>query len=289
VPDPRPIIDITDPADPRLIDYFAVKDRQLLPEFSPGYDNPGQTLAPFGKFMAEGDVVMDCLVPSIYPPLSILGTASRLAAIAGHLAAIPPGVPIYRVPKSMLEPIVGFSLHRGLLAIGARTAPADPAALLKLITPGRPLVVLEHLSNHDNVGGCFRCAAALGAGAVMLTPGCADPLYRKALRVSAGNALKVPFALAPVWPEFLGTLHDAGITTVALTPDPSAIDLADFAQSSGAGAGRLALMLGTEGPGLEASTLQQASVRVRIAIASGVDSLNVHVACAIALHRLARV
>ena len=149
--------------------------------------------------------------------------------------------------------------------------------------PGPGLVLaLEDVSNPDNVGGVFRNARAFGADAIFLSAGCADPLYRKAIRTSMGASLVTPFAHLPGWADGLAQLRAAGYTLVALTPDPSALDIAHL----GAAPSRVALLLGAEGPGLSAETRAAADLRMQIAMAPGVDSLNVATAAAIALHRL---
>lgn len=287
-----PIIPLDTLDDPRLDDYRLLKDRQLLPEFSPGWH--GRDLADpalYGKFMAEGEVVFERLVRSTCRTLSVLATPSRLGTIGADLALLSPEVPVYVVSAGLMERLAGFPIHRGLLAIGARPAPADLAGVVGLATPARPLLVLENLVNHDNIGGIFRNAAAFGAAGVLLTPRCADPLYRKALRVSVGWVLGVPWAVLRRWPEDLAMLKRAGLTTVALTPAGSAVSLEEFAggrrqAAAGAAAGPLALILGTEGPGLDGATVAAADAAVRIRIDPRVDSLNVAVTAAVALHAL---
>ncbi|MFN0011689.1 MAG: TrmH family RNA methyltransferase [Phycisphaerales bacterium] len=287
-----PIIEVSNPHDPRLADYLDVRDRQLLRQFRPAApDHPGgDAAAPCGKFMAEGEVVFEQLVGSAFPILSVLCTPARLEAIRPLLAHIDTPVPVYVVPAPILESLVGFPLHRGLMAIGARTAPRTAAALLaNLHQPGasRVVVVLENLANHDNIGAVFRNSAALGAHAILLTPGCADPLYRKSIRVSVGHALRIPFATIEPWPTGLTLLAEAGYQSVALTPQHGATDLRAFTpRAAPDSARRVALLVGTEGPGLTAAAIAGSDARVRIPMAAGVDSLNVAVATAIALEHL---
>jgi tRNA G18 (ribose-2'-O)-methylase SpoU len=180
----------------------------------------------------------------------------------------------------VMRRLTGFNFHRGCLAIADRPA---PLAVETLLDQARCVLVLEELSDADNVGGVFRNAAAFGVDAVVLSPGCCDPLYRKATRTSMGATLRVPFARMPKWPDGLHAFDDAGMTLVALTPREPALTLDEWA---GALPNRPAIMLGTEGAGLSAGAERMAASRVRIPIASGVDSLNVSVAAGIALSRL---
>jgi tRNA G18 (ribose-2'-O)-methylase SpoU len=191
-------------------------------------------------------------------------------------------VPVFVCPLPMLAAIAGFNFHRGCLAIGERPPPARADDLLR---QHDLVVILERVLNADNVGGVFRNAAAFDAGAVLLSPGCCDPLYRKAIRTSAGAALSVPFAPLEPWPEGLERVRGAGFTLAALTPRNEAVAIGDFVRSANAG-GRLALMLGTEGGGLTPEAERLADVRVRIPISAAMDSLNVATAAAIALHRI---
>jgi tRNA G18 (ribose-2'-O)-methylase SpoU len=318
-----PRLDLHTIDDPRLIDYRDVKDRQLagdftrdLPHNSDNSNTTTPTPAP-SKFMAEGESVVGILIRSAYPVLSVLCARQRLTAMAGHLAALEaaaPHVPIYIVDSALIEPLIGFPMHRGVMAIGLRTsstsstspAPepdttphAEARRVIALATPTRPLVVLEDIFNHDNIGGMFRNAAAFGAAGILLTARCSDPLYRKAIRVSMGHALRVPFAFLPDVPpaphqpaapaSWLPLLHDAGIQTVAMTPrQPSGTtDLEVVAAAQRAAPRRVAILIGSEGPGLSAQAIAGATHRVSIAMAPGTDSLNAYVAGAVALHRLA--
>jgi tRNA G18 (ribose-2'-O)-methylase SpoU len=224
-------------------------------------------------------VVRRLLEAGRFPVRSVLGTAAAIAALDDLLGPVPE---VLVASDAVIQAVVGFTFHRGCLAVGERRADVEPAAL----HGGRLLVVLERLSNPDNVGGVFRNAMAFGADGVILGPGCADPLYRRAIRVSIGATVAVPFAYAADWPAALGRLREAGFTLVALTPGPGAIDLAAFAARQPQPA-RLALLLGAEGPGLSAAARLAADVTVGIAMVPGVDSLNAATASGIALHRLA--
>ncbi len=317
-----PRFDLHSIDDSRLIDYRDVKDRQLAGDFTRDLARSSDTNtdttttavppAP-SKFMAEGESVVGILIRSAYPVLSVLCARQRLTAMAGHLAALEaaaPHVPIYIVDSALIEPLIGFPMHRGVMAIGQRTNPspapaptdaphADAHRVIALATPARPLIILEDIFNHDNIGGMFRNAAAFGAAGILLTARCSDPLYRKAIRVSMGHALRVPFAFLPDLPpvpnqpappaSWLPLLHDAGIQTVAMTPrqPTGTTDLEVLAAAQRAAPRRVAILIGSEGPGLSAQAIAGATHRVSIAMAPGTDSLNAYVAGAVALHRLA--
>lgn len=260
------LVPINDPADPRLDDYRNLTDAQLRAR-----DHAG-------VFIAESELVVRRLLRSRFPTRSLL-----LAESARHRLAnlpLPDPTPVYLAPDNLLTEIVGFPFHRGVLAAGGRL-PAPP--LTTLLQSARLLVILEDTANTDNMGAVFRntaCLAGRGA-AILLSPGCCDPLYRKALRVSIGYALTVPFGPAEPWPAALADAADAGFTLVALTPDPHAEPLEALPNG-----GRYALLLGAEGPGLSPAAMAHAR-RVRIPMAEGADSLNVATAAAVALSRLA--
>ncbi|HSV04644.1 MAG TPA: RNA methyltransferase [Phenylobacterium sp.] len=262
------IVAISHPDDPRIEDYRAVRERDLV----------GRG----GGFIAEGLVVLEKLVAAGRHPLrSVLVASKRLEAIAGRLEALPDSTPIYAASQAVMDQIVGFPIHRGVLALGERAEPAAGDLLAAL--PERALVVgLSAIANHDNMGGLFRNAAAFGADAVLLDPGCCDPLYRKAIRVSVGAALTVPFARLPPAHDLLATLERAGFEVIALSP-AGAETLEEVP-----GAPRQAALFGAEGPGLAAELLARAR-SVRIPMAHGFDSLNVATASGIVLHHLATV
>jgi tRNA G18 (ribose-2'-O)-methylase SpoU len=249
-------------ADPRLDDYRNVPDPELLRSR--------------GLFVAEGRLVVRRLLDaSPYRTRSVLLTPAAHERLA-DLVDRHPDVPVYVVAPDAMNAIAGFNIHRGCLAVGERPAPRPHRELLGA---GSPVVVLEGVSNADNVGGIFRSAAAFGAAAVLLGPGCADPLYRKAIRTSMGAALTVPFAAMPNWPDDLREVRAAGFTLVALTPAADAVPLHMMPHGV-----RLALIAGHEGEGLTSAALAAADVRARISIAAGVDSLNVAAAATIALY-----
>ena len=248
--------------DPRLADYRDVADGRLRERSR--------------AFAVESrEVVRRLLVERRFRFRSILVTEPSLDALADVLDA---SVPIYVASHAVIRGVVGFAFHRGCLAIAER---GEPIALADVLarTP-RTVIVAERLSNPDNVGGLFRNAMAFGADAVVLSPGSADPLYRKVVRVSIGGSATVPFVEASEWPSALDRLRAAGLTIVALTTRGGA-DVATLPPPA-----RLALLVGTEGDGLTAEAVARADVRATIAMAPGVDSLNVAVACGIALDRL---
>ncbi|MBX3358107.1 MAG: RNA methyltransferase [Phycisphaeraceae bacterium] len=268
-------------SDPRIAEYAGLRDAELRHRTDPV--NP-VTSRP-GLFMAEGDLVVRRLITSEprFRPVSIFGTRTRFEALADVHALIPADCPFYVADADLLSGIVGFSMHRGLLALGRRGDGAidTPESIARR---SRLLLVLEDLCNHDNIGGIFRNAAGLGFGGVgvLLSPRCGDPLYRKSLRVSMGHVLGVPYATIADWPTGLLGLRDLGFTIGALTPASDAIDV----RRAGETDGRVALVLGTEGAGLSAAVLAAADLRLRIPMTPGVDSLNVSVAAAIAMQAL---
>mgnify|MGYP001799884291 CR=1 FL=1 len=302
MPKPPDFIDITDPRDPRLDVYRNQRDAWLRAAHNPEANaqanpqaNPPADPLP-GLFMAEGELVIHHLVRSRYRPASVFCTPARGESMAADLARLPAGTPIYRAEPAVMGEVCGFNIHRGVLAAAHRSAAvADPtrptSTLDRLSERCRALVVLEDLSNHDNVGSVFRSAAALaglhdetepqpnGVG-VVLSPRCCDPLYRKAIRVSMGLALRVPFVHATDWPAPLDRLRERGWSLIALAGGGEAT-LADLGPVA-----KPALLLGAEGPGLSGAALGSAATRARIPMHPGVDSLNVAVAGAIALAHL---
>ncbi|MEX2504939.1 MAG: RNA methyltransferase, partial [Egicoccus sp.] len=261
---------ITDPADPRLGDYAALND----PALRKRYENE------LGVFIAEGPNVVRELLASRYPTRSVLVAEEHLDAVHADLDHLPDDVPVYVVARALLYEVVRFRLHQGVLGCGDRLVAPDPAAVIE---GARTVAVLEGLNDHENLGTLFRSARGLGVDAVLLAPGCADPLYRRSVRVSMGHVLHVPFARVAELGQALPWLHDAGFATVALTPREDATDLATTTRP----ADRVAVLLGAEGPGLSDAAIAGASHAVRIAMHDGVDSLNVAAAGAIAFHALA--
>lgn len=260
------IIRIEDPLDPRVAAYRDIRERDLV----------GRG----GRFVAEGKVVLRVLFEARrFAVESVLLLDSRIEGMRETLALAPPGVPVYLARPSVMDAVAGFHLHRGILAIGRKPAPEPPSALLDRLPERAMAVVLIGLANHDNVGAIFRNAAAFGVDAVLLDRGSCDPLYRKAIRVSVGAALKVPFATAES-DDLVIALMAARFELIALSPG-GAEDIAAIRRAD-----RTALLLGSEGEGLPRELMARLRT-ARIAMADGFDSLNVAAASAIALHRLA--
>ncbi len=271
------VIEVTDPADPRLADYLSLTDADLRISLE----------ARHGLFVAEGDKVIRRALAAGYPVRSMLLTAAgltRLAALADDVAA-----PVYLVSDEVARRLTGYRVHRGALAAVAR--PPLPEVSQVLAT-ARRVVVLEDLVDHGNVGAVFRCAAAFGADAVILSRRCADPLYRRSVKVSMGAVFAVPYTRMTDWYGGLGQLRAAGFRLLALTPDQSATPIGAALPAGAAPAGRVALLLGGEGAGLSGRWMREADEAVCIpmspaAMAHGVDSLNVVAAAAVACHALA--
>jgi tRNA G18 (ribose-2'-O)-methylase SpoU len=264
--------------DPRLADYTRLTDVSLRTHLE----------AEHGLFIAEGSKVISRAVAAGYPVRSVLLGRGRLGDLGGLELGSRDDVPVYVVPDEVAEGITGYRVHRGALAsLGRKPLPAVPA----VIGSARRIVVLEDLVDHGNVGAIFRCAAALGVDAVVLSPRCADPLYRRSVKVSMGAVFAIPYARMTDWYDGLSSLRKAGFRVLALTPDESATPITEALSDAG-GAGRVALLLGTEGDGLSSRWLREADEAVRIpmnpaARGAGVDSLNVVAAAAITCHLLA--
>jgi tRNA G18 (ribose-2'-O)-methylase SpoU len=260
--------------DPRVADYRDVRDRDLHRRDS--------------LFIVEGrENLRRLLADSSYRPRSLLLSGPAHAALAGWLDRLAPETPVFVAARELLQGLAGFDVHRGCLAVCERRPELRPQALLA--PPGRAstLLVLEGLTNPDNVGSLFRNAQAFGVDAVLLCPRCCDPLYRKAIRVSMGAALCVPTARFRTWPEGLALLRESGYRILALDPAPGALEVGDPELPERAG-DRVALVLGTEGVGLSDGARAAADLRVRIGMVEGFDSINVATAGAVALHQLFR-
>ena len=257
-------IRITDAGDARLDDFRDLTDADVRPDRR-------------GVVIAEGVNVVERLVGSRCRPRAVLGVADRVDALEPVLAAV--DAPVYVVDKWTLSDVVGFRVTRGVLAAADRPAPIDVDAAL---AAARRVAVLESLNDFENLGSVFRNAAAFGIDLVLLDERCADPLYRRSVRVSMGHALRVPFAVLPAhWPGPLTTLAAHGLTTLALTPEESADSIYGVSPPP-----RWAVLVGAEGPGLTPATLAAAHRRIRIPMAPGVDSLNVATAAAVAFSHL---
>jgi tRNA G18 (ribose-2'-O)-methylase SpoU len=263
VPAPVPI---SDPADPRVADF-----RDLVA----GDRRPG-TPRGTGPVIVEGVPAVQRLLASPYRVRAVFGVPGRVAALG-----LPDDVPAYEADKWLLSEIIGFRLTRGVLASADRRPPTGLDELLTGPDPGAPrrLAVLEGLNDAENLGSIARSAVALGVDGLLLDPRCADPLYRRSVRVSMGHVLALPFAVLTDWPGGLDRLHEAGYLTVALTPADDAVDLGSIDPRAHP---RTAVLLGAEGPGLTAQAQAAARLRARIPMRTGVDSLGVAAAAAIA-------
>lgn len=251
--------------DPRVAAYRRIADPRAL--------------ARAGIFVAEGRLVVRRLLTLPHWTVqSVLVTQPALESLRDAIEPMPSPPPIYTVSQPLMNQIAGFNIHRGCLALADR--PADVVVSAPRLAEARRVLVLERVSNPDNIGGLFRSAAALGADFVILGPDCGDPLYRKAVRTSMAATMSVPFARAGAWPEAITTLRSLGFIVMALTPEAGAVKLADTRP----GAARVAVLVGAEGDGLSDAALHAASVRVRIPMTAAVDSLNVATAASIAMY-----
>lgn len=257
--------------DPRIAAYRSVADPQLA--------RAG------GWFVAEGRLVVRRVIEDgRYRVRSLLLNAAAAAQLADVTAGLPSDVPVYVGALAVFAELTGFNIHRGCLALVDRPA---PRGVDEAIAGASTILVLDGVANADNVGSAFRSAAAFGAAAVVLSPTCCDPWYRKAIRTSMGAVLRVPFAIAEPWPSALTRMREAGFTIVALTPRQPSEEIGAFAARGRPT--RIALVAGAEGAGLSGEVESRADVRIRIPIANAVDSLNVGVAIGIALHALSKV
>lgn len=258
------VISIDDADDPRVAAYVSVRERDLI-----GHGR---------RFVAEGELVLRALLGrSRFPIESVFLLETRLHQLAGLLADLPDDVPVYSAGRAVMDRVVGFPIHRGVLAIGQRVTDVPARELLGNAGSHGLVVGLIGISNHDNVGGVFRNAAAFGADAVVLDETSCDPLYRKAIRVSAGASLVVPFARGGAAAHLLRSCAESGYEAIALSPQ------GDEPLEGIAFAPRTALLFGAEGPGLPPDILSSTR-SARISMAPGFDSLNVATASGIALH-----
>ena len=262
------IVEITDPADPRLADYRDLRDVDLRKHLE----------AEHGLFLAEGEKVVRRAVAAGYAPRSFLMAPRWLDGLAAELNAS--DVPCYVVSEALAEEVTGFHVHRGALASMHRPELPSVAEVLR---GARRVVVLEDIVDHTNVGAIFRAVAGLGADAVLVTPRCADPLYRRSVRVSMAAVLQIPWTRLPEWPQGAEELHAAGFEIAALALDDGAVSLDAYAADPPE---RVALLFGTEGDGLSRAALANADRVVTIPMQRGIDSLNVAAASAVALWAL---
>ncbi|PSK98654.1 tRNA G18 (ribose-2'-O)-methylase SpoU [Haloactinopolyspora alba] len=261
------VVRIDATGDERLADYVSLRDVQLRTSLE----------AEHGLFLAEGEKVIRRAVTAGYRPRSFL-MAPRWLDTLGDVLDAAGDVPCYVAPEEVIEGVTGFHVHRGALASLYRSPLPDAGEVLR---NARRVVVLEDLVDHTNVGAVFRCAAALDWDAVLLSPRCADPLYRRAVKVSMGAVFTTPYARVQHWYETPSLLATAGFDVLALTPAPDAVELAEARYGD-----RLALLVGGEGHGLSPRWMLDAHQRVRIPMSGGVDSLNVAAATAVACYAL---
>jgi len=255
--------------DPRLGDYEDLTDVALRRKLE----------TERGLYMAEGLKVLVRALAAGHAPRSVLALERFLPQVLEALGDR--AVPVFVGAPALLESIAGYDVHRGVLASMHRPPLPDPAGLL---AGARTVVVLEDVVEPTNVGAIFRSAAALGAGAVLTTPRCADPLYRRSVKVSMGTVFQVPWTRIP-WPDGYRLVKDAGFRLVALALADDAVELDEFTASAPP---RIALLMGTEGDGLSRRAVAEADTVVRIDMTGGVDSLNVAAATAVVLHALRR-
>lgn len=264
--------DVNDPDDPRLDDFRDLNSVDRRPDLPTGK----------GLVIAEGVLVVQRMLASRFIPHALLGTDRRLAELRHELVGAK--APFYRASADVMAQVVGFHLNRGVLA-AARRVPEPSVA--EVAYGARTVAVLEGVNDHENLGSVFRNAAGLGVDAVVFGSGCADPLYRRAVRVSMGHALLVPYARATNWPSDLALLRDQGFRLLAMTPHGKSCELAEA--MAGVREERIAVMVGAEGPGLSPAALWLSDVRVRIPMSRGTDSLNVATAAALAFYERARL
>lgn len=255
---------IVDPADERLVDYRDLTDVALRRVLEPAG----------GLYIAESAKVIARAVAAGHRPRSVLLQEKWLPEIADVLGGL--DVPVFVVPSDVAEALTGYAVHRGALAAMHRPV---LRAVADVLDGARTVVILDDIVDHTNVGAVFRSAAALGVDAVLVTPRCADPLYRRSIRVSMGTVFQVPWTRIDPWPGSVDTLRDSGFHVAALALTDNSVSLDEFAAAP---PDRVAVILGTEGDGLSPRTLAAVDSVVRIPMAGGVDSLNVAAAGALA-------
>lgn len=269
-------IEITDPADERVRDYFALTDVALRTKVEPQR----------GLYLAESEKVIRRALAAGHRPRSFLMGERWLTDLADLVEqAESGGVPVFVAQSAVIESMTGFHLHRGALASMHRPPLVAPTVLLQnaLLQNASRVAILEDIVDHTNVGAVFRSAAALGVDAVLITPRCADPLYRRAVRVSMGTVFQVPWTRIDPWPGGVHVLRDNGFTVAAFALTDDAISLDELAADQ---PDRLAMIFGTEGDGLSRWAVDGADLVVKIPMAGGVDSLNVAAASAVAMWAL---
>ena len=256
------LVEVHDPADPRLADYRDLRDVELRKHLE----------AEHGLFLAEGEKVVRRAVESGHPPRSFLMAPRWLEGLGDVLDRST--APCFVVSEDLAEEVTGFHVHRGALAsLERRSLPS----VQEVLERARTVVVLEDVVDHTNVGAIFRSAAALGVDSILLSPRCADPLYRRSIKVAMGAVFSVPYARMGEWYDGVAEVRAAGFTTVALTLAEDAVEIEDAVR----GLDKVALLMGSEGPGLTRRWMETADRRAVIPMAAGIDSLNVAAATAV--------
>ncbi|HSE07363.1 MAG TPA: RNA methyltransferase [Nocardioidaceae bacterium] len=263
------LIEVSDPGDSRLSDYRDLRDVELRKHLEVEH----------GLFLAEGEKVVRRAVEAGFAARSFLMAPRWLDGLADVLDRS--DAPCFVVSEDLAEEVTGFHVHRGALASLER-APLPSVA--EVLDDARTVVVLEDVVDHTNVGAIFRSAAALGVDAIVLSPRCADPLYRRSIKVAMGAVFSVPYARMESWYDGVAELSKVGFTTVALTPAADAVEIEDAVR----GLDKVALLMGSEGPGLSRRWMETADRRAVIPMAAGIDSLNVAAATAVACYITAR-
>jgi tRNA G18 (ribose-2'-O)-methylase SpoU len=264
-----PVTWISDLADPRLVDYAHLTDVALKKAQSSEH----------GLYLAESLLVLERAIRAGHAPRSVLALGGSVEEALEATRGF--DIPIFSGPGDLLAELTGYVLHRGLIASMHRPALPDPAALLR---DARRVVVLENVVDPTNVGAIFRSVAGIGADAVLVTPRCSDPFYRRAIRVSMGTVLQVPWTRVGDWPSTRRLLQASGFHIAALALTDTAVPLREFADAAPE---RVALVLGTEGEGLTDAAIEAADTVVQIPMRHGIDSLNVAAASAVAMYALA--
>lgn len=263
------LIEVSAADDPRLADYRDLRDVELRKHLEVDH----------GLFLAEGEKVVRRAVEAGFPVRSFLMAPRWLDGLADVLART--DAPCFVVDERLAEEVTGFHVHRGALASLERTS---LPSVDDVLAGAGTVVALEDVVDHTNVGAVFRSAAALGVDGVVLSPRCADPLYRRSIKVAMGAVFAVPYARLESWYDGPRQLSEAGFTTVALTPSAGALEIEEAVR----GIGKVALLVGSEGPGLSQRWMATADRRAVIPMAAGVDSLNVAAATAVACYVTAR-
>lgn len=264
-----PVVEIRDLGDPRLADFAHRTDVDLRRGDGPSL------------YIAESLLVLQRALRAGHEPRAVLALGADVDEVLAVLGAFAEEVPVFTGHGDLLAELTGYLLHRGVVASLVRPELPEPAVLL---TQARRIVVIEDVVDPTNVGAIFRSVAGIGADAVLVTPRCSDPFYRRAIRVSMGTVLQVPWTRAPEWAHLAPLLHDADFEIAALALTPDAVALREYAARAPE---RVALVLGAEGEGLSADALAAADVHVQIPMRNGIDSLNVAAAAAVAIYALA--